>query len=146
MTPRQLRSSMLVLSMLTMGGAVAIALTLLQDDIVYYHIPSHIDTQAPPSDTIRIGGVIEKDSLQRHDNQLSFRITDYTATIPVTYQGVPPSLFREESGAIVEGTFRHDGVFHAQSILAKHDENYMPPAINATEPALTHSPSMPSPY
>ena len=83
-----------------------------------------------PGQRFRLGGLVDKDSVVRGEGtSVRFAITDMTKTLPVTYEGVLPDLFREEQGVVAEGTLAADGIFHADSVLAKHDENYMPPEV-----------------
>jgi len=111
--------------------AVGLVLMALRDSIVFFYTPSevaekHLDT----GQRFRLGGLVENGSLKRGEGTtVSFVITDKRATLPVTYTGVLPDLFREGQGVVAEGALTSEGVFHADSVLAKHDEKYMPPEV-----------------
>lgn len=113
---------------LLLGGAVALTAIALQRNIAYFYTPSEATEAAIAPDTrIRLGGLVETGSLEHGDGlQISFRVTDGAATLPVVYSGIVPDLFREGQGVIAQGAFNAEGVFVAQTILAKHDENYIP--------------------
>jgi len=110
---------------------VGLVLTALRDSIVFFYTPSevaekHLDT----GQRFRLGGLVENGSLKRGEGTtISFVVTDKRATLPVTYTGVLPDLFREGQGVVAEGMLTSEGVFHADSVLAKHDEKYMPPEV-----------------
>ncbi|MEC5398388.1 cytochrome c maturation protein CcmE [Uliginosibacterium sp. H1] len=129
-----------VLGALTLlGAATALVLNAFQDNLVFFHTPSEVaDGKVPQGRNFRVGGMVEAGSLQRSADGLSvtFRITDTAKAIPVSYRGPLPDLFREGKGAVAQGTLNGDGRFVATEILAKHDENYMPPeAIDAIDRA-----------
>ncbi|MDQ8020393.1 MAG: cytochrome c maturation protein CcmE [Moraxellaceae bacterium] len=129
-----------VLGALTLlGAATALVLNAFQDNLVFFHTPSEVaDGKVPQGRNFRVGGMVEAGSLQRSTDGLSvsFRITDTAKAIPVSYRGPLPDLFREGKGAVAQGTLNADGKFVATEILAKHDENYMPPeAIDAIDRA-----------
>jgi cytochrome c-type biogenesis protein CcmE len=111
--------------------AVGLVLMALRDSIVFFYTPSevaekHLDT----GQRFRLGGLVENGSLKRGEGTtISFVVTDKRATLPVTYTGVLPDLFREGQGVVAEGALTSEGVFHADSVLAKHDEKYMPPEV-----------------
>jgi cytochrome c-type biogenesis protein CcmE len=129
MTRKQQRLGLLALGMAALGGATALVLTAFNDNLVFFYSPSELKAKAVGIDRrVRIGGLVEAHSLSRTgDGQgILFRITDGSADIPVVYQGPLPDLFREGQGAVAEGKLRSDGAFAASSVLAKHDENYMP--------------------
>lgn len=113
---------------LLLGGAVALTAIALQRNIAYFYTPSEANEAGVAPDTrIRLGGLVETGSLEHGDGlQISFRVTDGAATLPVVYSGIVPDLFREGQGVIAQGAFNAEGVFVAQTILAKHDENYIP--------------------
>ncbi|MCU0838521.1 MAG: cytochrome c maturation protein CcmE [Rhodospirillales bacterium] len=108
--------------------AAALVLSALDDSIVFFQTPSELVATAPDADRrLRVGGLVEDGSVEKSiGGQVRFRITDTAATLPVTYTGILPDLFREGQGVVAEGRLRN-GVFIADSVLAKHDENYMPP-------------------
>ena len=101
----------------------------MRDTLVFFYTPSDIISNGKvPGHTFRIGGMVEKGSVKRDGEAVSFTVTDYKATLPVAYSGVLPDLFREGQGVVAEGTLKN-GVFDASTILAKHDERYMPPEV-----------------
>jgi cytochrome c-type biogenesis protein CcmE len=128
-TRKQQRLGLLVLGMAALAGATALVLAAFNDNLVFFYSPSELRAKTLAADRrMRIGGLVEAHSL-RHaadGRSISFRITDGSADIAVTYQGPLPDLFREGQGAVAEGKLRPDGVFAASTVLAKHDENYMP--------------------
>lgn len=132
MTPKRRRMMVLSLGLLGVGAATALALTAFQDNLVFFYSPSDVQAKSiPPERRFRLGGLVEENSLQRLPDNLTvqFRVTDLTAAMPVTYKGALPDLFREGQGVVAEGKLRPDGVFIASEVLARHDENYMPPEV-----------------
>jgi cytochrome c-type biogenesis protein CcmE len=132
-----------------LGVAVALVLNAFQSNLVFFFTPSQVAAkQAPASRPFRVGGLVEQGSLKRDPGTLTvhFRVTDTAQTIPVTYTGLLPDLFKEGKGVVAQGTLAPDGSFHATEVLAKHDENYMPPAAqDAIDQAPRKTPeSMPS--
>lgn len=131
MTRKQKRLTIIGGALLFLGLAVALVLTALQQEIVFFHSPS--DLQANPvraGERIRLGGLVEKGSIERGDDtKVSFAVTDTDHVIKVRYDGILPDLFREEQGVITEGIFVADGTFAADTVLAKHDETYMPKEV-----------------
>ncbi len=117
--------------------AVTMVLTAFRDNLVFFFSPSDVIAQkAPQARTFRIGGMVVAGSVHREGILVNFQVTDTANTIPVTYQGILPDLFREGKGVVAQGKLGADGVFHASEVLAKHDENYMPPdAKHAIEQA-----------
>ena len=129
MTRKQQRLGLLALGMAALGGATALVLIAFYDNLVFFYSPSELkDKAVAPDRRVRIGGLVEKESLARSPDgrQVSFRVTDGAADLAVVYQGVLPDLFREGQGVVAEGRLRADGIFAATTVLAKHDENYMP--------------------
>lgn len=129
MTRKQQRLGVLALGMAALGGATVLVLSAFNDNLVFFYSPSELKAKAISTDRrVRIGGLVEAQSLSRGADGHSalFRITDGANDVPVVYQGLLPDLFREGQGAVAEGKLRPDGVFAASSVLAKHDENYMP--------------------
>ncbi|MDO9596135.1 MAG: cytochrome c maturation protein CcmE [Azoarcus sp.] len=120
-------------------AAVALVLSAFQQNLVFFHTPTEVlEGKAPTGKTFRIGGLVEDGSIQREADGLTvrFAITDTAKVIPVSYRGTLPDLFKEGKGAVVQGTLSPDGQFRATEVLAKHDENYMPPeAAHAVEQA-----------
>ena len=127
MTRKRRRLYMVLAGMVLLSGAVALVLTALDENLSYFYSPSDIAT-APQGRAIRLGGLVEDGSVERQADGVTvqFRITDLGASVPVSYKGLLPDLFREGQGVITEGTLGPDGVFVAQEVLAKHDETYMP--------------------
>jgi cytochrome c-type biogenesis protein CcmE len=127
----------------TRGVAAALVLNAFQSNLVFFFTPSQVlAKEAPQSRAFRIGGLVESGSLQRDPNSMTgrFRGTDTAQTIPVTYTGLLPDLFKEGKGVVAQGSLGADGAFHATEVLAKHDENYMPPeAKQAIEQAQKRS-------
>jgi cytochrome c-type biogenesis protein CcmE len=128
MTRKQKRLTLILSGLAVLGIALGLVLYALRDTIVFFYTPSEIATKGvQPGQRVRLGGLVEKGSWQRGDGtQNSFVITDMTKTIPVTYNGQLPDLFREEQGVVAEGIIDAGGTFVADTVLAKHDENYMP--------------------
>jgi cytochrome c-type biogenesis protein CcmE len=132
MTPRQKRMATVVAILVGVGIATAFALQAFQKNLLYYYSPSQIEAgEAPASRSFRVGGLVENGSVQREPGSLEvrFTLTDYAHTVGVSYTGVLPDLFREGQGVIARGKLRRDGTFVAEEVLAKHDENYMPPEV-----------------
>ena len=110
--------------------ATALVLNAFQGNVVFFFSPSQIAAkEAPLEKTFRVGGMVEKGSLRRQADGLTvtFIVTDTAKSIPVTYTGILPDLFKEGKGVVAQGKLGPDGAFHASEVLAKHDENYMPP-------------------
>jgi cytochrome c-type biogenesis protein CcmE len=120
-----------------LGVAAALVLTAFQQNLVFFFTPSQVAAQeAPVGRTFRIGGMVEKGSVKREGVEVRFIVTDTARSIPVVYQGALPDLFREGKGVVAQGQLGADGIFRAREVLAKHDENYMPPeAAHAVEKA-----------
>jgi len=111
-----------------LGIVAALVLTAFRENLVFFFTPSQVAAQeAPQGRTFRIGGMVEKGSVKRDGVTVRFVITDTAKTVPVTYSGPLPDLFREGKGVVAQGQLGADGVFRAREVLAKHDENYMPP-------------------
>jgi cytochrome c-type biogenesis protein CcmE len=114
-----------------LGLATVLVLNAFQSNLVFFFTPSQVVArEAPQGRPFRIGGMVEAGTLQRTPNSLEvkFIVTDTAQRLPVVYNGMLPDLFREGKGVVAQGTIGADGVFHASEVLAKHDENYMPPA------------------
>lgn len=113
-----------------LATAVALVLNAFQSNLVFFFTPTQIaNKEAPQGRAFRVGGLVEDRSLKRESDGLTvrFNVTDTAKTIPVTYTGILPDLFKEGKGVVAQGKLGSDGVFHATEVLAKHDENYMPP-------------------
>jgi len=129
MTRRQKRLLLLAVSLLALGGACALVLSAFQKNMVFFYSPAQVAAgDAPQHRSFRIGGMVQKGSVQRDADGLSvqFIVTDLASTIPVRYKGILPDLFREGKGVVAQGRLEN-GRFVAEEVLAKHDENYMPP-------------------
>jgi cytochrome c-type biogenesis protein CcmE len=130
MKPRTRRLAWIAAGLGILGLAAALVLSAFQSNLVFFFTPSQIAAkEAPQGRPFRVGGMVEAGSLAREPNTLTvrFRVTDTAKTIPVSYTGLLPDLFKEGKGVVAQGTLESDGVFHASEVLAKHDENYMPP-------------------
>ena len=113
-----------------LAAAATLVLSAFQSNLVFFFSPSQVVAkEAPVERAFRIGGMVEGGSLKRQKDGLtvSFNVTDTAKTIPVVYTGILPDLFKEGKGVVAQGRLGPDGVFHATDVLAKHDENYMPP-------------------
>jgi cytochrome c-type biogenesis protein CcmE len=113
-----------------LGIAATLVLNAFRSNLVFFFTPTQVvENQAPHGRSFRIGGLVEAGSVVRDKDALTvrFRVTDTAKTIPVQYTGILPDLFREGKGVVAQGRIGSDGVFHASEVLAKHDENYMPP-------------------
>jgi cytochrome c-type biogenesis protein CcmE len=135
--PRHKRALMIVGALATLAIAAVLILNALNSNIALYVTPSEVAAgKAPKGQTFRIGGMVKDDSLKRDELVVHFIITDLVKEIPVSYKGILPDLFKEGKGAVVQGKLDSDGQFVASEVLAKHDENYMPPeAKHALEQA-----------
>ena len=131
MTRKQQRTSLIAAAVGVLGLAVGLVLFALRDSIVFFYAPSDvIEKKLSPGQRFRLGGLVEKGSLAKGDGgRVDFTVTDTKATLKVVYRGVLPDLFREGQGVVTEGRLDPQGVFVADSVLAKHDENYMPAEV-----------------
>ena len=130
MSPRKRRALAIVGGQGLLAAAAALVLNALQSNLVFFFSPTQVVAQeAPANGSFRVGGLVEQGSLRREADGLTLRfvVTDTAHTVAVTYQGLLPDLFREGKGVVVAGKLGPDGVFRATEVLAKHDENYMPP-------------------
>ncbi|MCB1380743.1 MAG: cytochrome c maturation protein CcmE [Alphaproteobacteria bacterium] len=128
MTRKQKRLSLILSGLAILGIAAGLVLYALRDTIVFFYTPSEVAAKGvQPGQRLRLGGLVEKGSWKRGEGTMnSFVITDTTKTIMVNYNGQLPDLFREEQGVVAEGVLDASGTFVADTVLAKHDENYMP--------------------
>jgi cytochrome c-type biogenesis protein CcmE len=135
--PRHKKLAAIAGGLAALGIIAALVLTAFQENLVFFFTPSQVAAQeAPLGRTFRIGGMVEKGSVRRDGVEVRFVVTDTAKTIPVVYKGALPDLFREGKGVVAQGVLGADGVFQAREVLAKHDENYMPPeAAHAVEKA-----------
>ena len=130
MKARTKRGLAIAVGLTTLGVAAALVLNAFQSNLVFFFSPSQVAAnEAPRERSFRIGGLVEQGSIQREPTGLTikFVVTDLAKTIPVTYTGLLPDLFREGKGVVAQGKLGADGLFRADQVLAKHDENYMPP-------------------
>jgi len=124
------RLQALLLGMTGLAVATGLALLAFRDNLTYFYSPSDVaQDHISAGRTIRLGGMVEANSVKHEGDTTAFRVTDNAATIDVTYTGQLPDLFREGQGVVTEGKLRADGVFVANEVLAKHDEKYMPPEV-----------------
>jgi cytochrome c-type biogenesis protein CcmE len=128
MKPRQKRIAIIVGIVAAVGVATALVLNAFNSNLVFFYSPSQVASkEAPTGRTFRLGGLVKNGSLQRDGLMVNFLVTDTVQTIPVRYQGILPDLFKEGKGVVAQGQLGGDGIFVAREVLAKHDENYMPP-------------------
>ena len=130
MKPRHKRAMAILAGVATLGVATALVLNAFQSNLVFFFSPTQVASKEAPRDrAFRVGGLVEAGSLQRDPNGLTVRfvVTDTAKTVPVSYTGMLPDLFQEGKGVVAQGKLGPDGVFVAEQVLAKHDENYMPP-------------------
>lgn len=131
MTRKQLRATMIGGGVVVIGLAVVLVLFAMRDSIVFFYTPSDLaKQQLTKGQRFRLGGLVAEGSIKRgNGTKVQFQVTDTLKTIPVVYDGILPDLFREGQGVVTEGKLDGSGVFQADSVLAKHDENYMPPEV-----------------
>jgi len=126
--PRHKRLAAIGLGVAALGVAAALVLTAFEKNLVFFFTPSQVAAnEAPAGRTFRIGGMVQTGSVKREGVDVRFIVTDTAKSVPVTYRGTLPDLFREGKGVVAQGQLGPDGVFQAKEVLAKHDENYMPP-------------------
>jgi cytochrome c-type biogenesis protein CcmE len=135
--PRHKRIAAIAVGVVALGIATALVLMAFEKNLVFFFTPSQVAAnEAPQGKTFRIGGMVVAGSVKRVGVDVHFTVTDTAKTIPVVYRGALPDLFREGKGVVAQGQLGADGVFHAREVLAKHDENYMPPeAAHAVQKA-----------
>jgi cytochrome c-type biogenesis protein CcmE len=128
LTRRRRRMYLLIAAAVVLGLASVLVLRAFEDSLVFFYSPTDIATRSDidRSRMIRIGGMVEKNSLRRQGTKVDFSVTDGPNHLTVTYTGVLPDLFREGQGVVAQGRIGADGIFNAREVLAKHDENYMP--------------------
>lgn len=130
MTRRQRRLGILLAALVCAGAATALTLNAFRSNLVFFFSPTQIAAkEAPVAQVFRLGGLVERGSIQRERDGMTIRfiVTDTARGVPVVYRGLLPDLFREGKGVVARGRLGEDGVFVANEVLAKHDENYMPP-------------------
>ena len=139
MKPRHKKLTIIIMSVAALGLSTALVLDVFQSNLVFFFSPSQVAAnEAPRGKSFRIGGLVEEGSVKRQSDGItvSFVVTDTAKNIPVVYTGILPDLFKEGKGVVAQGKLSSDGVFQADEVLAKHDENYMPPeAADALEQA-----------
>jgi cytochrome c-type biogenesis protein CcmE len=134
MKPRHRRFAWIGAGVLLLAVAAGLVLNAFQSNLVFFFSPSDVaENRAPQGRAFRIGGMVVEKSLSRGADGLTvrFAVTDTAKTVPVVYTGILPDLFKEGKGVVAQGKLGPDGVFHATEVLAKHDENYMPPEAGA---------------
>lgn len=130
MTRKQKRAAGLAGMVAVVAAAAGLVLTALSDSVAFFNSPTDIVARAPgDGQRIRLGGLVETGSVERDGNTVRFRVTDTVESVAVTYTGLLPDLFREGQGVVTEGVLGADSVFAADTVLAKHDETYMPKEI-----------------
>ncbi|MGH8696610.1 MAG: cytochrome c maturation protein CcmE [Burkholderiales bacterium] len=139
MKPRHKRLVLVAAGLAALAVAAALVLNAFRSNLVFFFSPSQIAAgEAPKDRAFRVGGMVETGSVKRQADGVTvqFVVTDTAKSVPVVYKGILPDLFREGKGVVAEGRLGTDGVFRAEQVLAKHDENYMPPeAAHALEQA-----------
>jgi cytochrome c-type biogenesis protein CcmE len=129
---RKKRLYLIVLMVAGIGVGIGLALNAFNDNLMFFYSPSEVAAgEAPAGHPIRVGGLVTTGSVKRQENGLTvlFDVTDNAKTVTVEYTGILPDLFREGQGIVARGKLDTDGVFVAEEVLAKHDENYMPPEV-----------------
>ena len=144
MKPRHKRAAIAVGVLGAVGVAVALVLNAFNSNLVFFYSPTQVAAkEAPQGRTFRIGGLVEAGSVAREGVTVRFIVTDTVKAVPVRFDGVLPDLFKEGKGVVAQGQLGPDGVFRAREVLAKHDENYMPPeaaaALKAAGKTSSHS-------
>ena len=139
MKPRHRRIALIIAGLAILGIAVTLVLSAFNSNLVFFFTPTQVAAhEAPQGRNFRIGGLVEKGSVKRQPDGLTVRfiVTDTAKSVPVAFTGILPDLFKEGKGVVAQGKLGADGVFSATEVLAKHDENYMPPeAADAVERA-----------
>lgn len=133
MTRRHQRIVMVVLILAGVAGATALAITAIGQNMLYFFSPTQIQAgEAPKTHNFRVGGLVVANSIRRNADGLTvrFNVTDNLSTVTVAYRGILPDLFREGQGIVARGQLNDEGTFVADEVLAKHDENYMPPEVH----------------
>jgi len=132
MKPKNQRLTLALLAVAAIIAAAVLALSALKDQAAYFYTPGDVaKAHLQPGTAVRLGGMVEKGSLKRLPDgvTITFVVTDNAASVPVRFKGIVPALFREGSGVVADGKFDAQGQFVADTILAKHDERYMPPEV-----------------
>ncbi len=130
MKTRHKRLAVIVTSVVALTGAALLVLNALRSNLVFFYTPTDvIEGRTPPGERFRIGGLVERGSVQRNGTQVRFIVTDLQTKLLVYYDGILPDLFREGQGVVAQGRLLGTDQFAAEEVLAKHDENYMPPEV-----------------
>ncbi len=132
MKAKHQRLTLVLLALAAMVGATLLAMSALSDQAAYFYAPGDVKKNGIPLDrAVRLGGMVQDKSVLRDADGVTMRfvVEDGAATVPVTFRGIAPDLFKEKSGVVAEGRFAADGSFVADNLLAKHDEKYMPPEL-----------------
>ena len=128
MLPRHKRIAIIIGALASVSVAGALVLSALSSNVAFFFTPTQVTTGEAPKDRVfRVGGMVRQGSLKRDQMRVDFVITDTAKDVPVSFTGILPDLFKEGKGAVVQGRLGTDGRFTATEVLAKHDENYMPP-------------------
>lgn len=141
MKRRHKRIGFIIAGLAGLGIAAALVLSAFQENLVFFFSPSQVVAkEAPINKTFRVGGLVETGTLKRDNDGLTvhFTITDTAKSISVVYKGILPDLFKEGKGCVAQGRVGSDGVFYADQVLAKHDENYMPPQAGQAIDSAKH--------
>ena len=142
MKRRHKRIAFIVIALAGLAVAASLVLNAFQNNLVFFFSPTQVAAKEAPVDrTFRIGGLVQEGTLQRDNDGLTvrFTVTDTAANIPVVYKGILPDLFKEGRGCVAQGKLGSDGVFRADQVLAKHDENYMPPEAGSAIDKAKHA-------
>ncbi|OUR76867.1 cytochrome c biogenesis protein CcmE [Alphaproteobacteria bacterium 46_93_T64] len=130
MTRKRRRLYIVVAAMTVLGLAAGLVLMSFEDSLVFFHSPSDlVEKPVPEGRTFRLGGLVEEGSFKKSGVEITFRVTDLAESVDVQFRGLVPDLFREGQGVVAEGQMNENGIFVASNVLAKHDENYMPPEV-----------------
>jgi cytochrome c-type biogenesis protein CcmE len=141
MKRRHKRISFIIAALAGLGIAAALVLRAFQDNLVFFFSPTQVAAnEAPQNRTFRVGGLVQDGTVKRDADGLTVRfiVTDTAKSIPVVYKGILPDLFKEGKGCVAQGHLGSDGVFYADQVLAKHDENYMPPEAGKAIDSAKH--------
>ena len=140
MKRRHRRIAFIVAGLVGLGVAAYLAASAFRNNLVFFFSPTQVAAKEAPVDrTFRIGGLVQEGSLKRDGLNVQFTVTDTAYNVPVVYKGILPDLFKEGRGCVAQGKIGTDGVFHAEQVLAKHDENYMPPEAGAAVDKAKHA-------
>jgi len=140
MKRRHRRIAFIVAGLVCLGVAAYLAASAFRNNLVFFFSPTQVAAkEAPVNRTFRIGGLVQEGSLKRDGLNVQFTVTDTAYNVPVVYNGILPDLFKEGRGCVAQGKIGTDGVFHAEQVLAKHDENYMPPEAGAAVDKAKHA-------